>query len=212
MYDCVLLAAGASSRMCAPDGPAPKALLPFGGSTLVETSVVSALEAGCRVILVVGNMGAVVDAIFRADAYVPAREDGRLLVVDNPLWERGMVGSIRAALPEVEGEAFFVALADMPFIEPEHYRALAAAWKARRAEGGDGAIVAAHEGRDGHPVLLPSAWIPEILGLPDGERLRPFLSGKPLAQVETGPGALRDIDTREDYALALKACKSPEAG
>jgi CTP:molybdopterin cytidylyltransferase MocA len=113
-----------------------------------------------------------------------------------------MVCSIHAALPAVRGEAFFIAHADMPFVDPESYRSLAAAREARMIEA---AFVASHLGRAGHPVLLPSAWIPGILALPPGDRLRPFLSDKPSVGVETGPGALRDIDTPEEYLAALEA-------
>jgi molybdenum cofactor cytidylyltransferase len=204
MYDCVLLAAGASSRMRGSEGRALlKALLPFGESTLVETAARAALGAGCRVLLVVGKRGDEVAALFASGSCADARS--RLVLVDNPRWEAGMLCSIQAALPRVEGEAFFVALADMPFVGSEAYLALAA----RRADvgvrRGEAAILASHEGRAGHPALLPSAWIPGILSSGDGDRLRPFLEGRPLVLVETGPSALRDIDTAAEYSAALEA-------
>jgi len=201
MFDCVLLAAGASSRMSSPGAPStPKPLLPFAGRALVEVAARSALEAGCRVLLVVGNRGDEVAALFDAADYGEARAKARLRVVRNPAWAAGMVGSIQAALPLVRGEAFFVAHADMPFIKPEDYRAIAAA----RASSLQGAFCGSYRGEAGHPMLLPSAWIPEMLALPAGERLRPFLAGRHLTLVETGPGALRDIDTPGDYVEATR--------
>jgi CTP:molybdopterin cytidylyltransferase MocA len=128
-----------------------------------------------------------------------------LLVVRNPRWESGMVASIQAALPAVAGEAFFVAHADMPFVESDHYAALASARDHR--SGGEAAFFASCAGEAGHPVLIPSAWIPELAAFPPGEKLRPFFGNRPSALVETGPGALRDIDTPSDYDEAIEACK-----
>jgi molybdenum cofactor cytidylyltransferase len=178
----------------------PKPLLPFAGRALVEAAARSALEAGCRVLLVVGNRGDEVVAPFDAADYGEARAEGRLCIVRNPAWAEGMVGSIQAALPLVRGEAFFVAHADMPFVGPEDYCAIAAA----RLASPPGAFCGSHQGEAGHPVLLPSAWIQELLALPAGDRLRPFLAGRPLTPVETGPGALRDIDTPGEYEAALE--------
>jgi CTP:molybdopterin cytidylyltransferase MocA len=216
MFDCIMLAAGASSRMRSlrmrsPEGvQAFKPLLPFAGSTLMETAAAAALGASCRLILVVGCRGDEIAALFDSPRYRDLLKAGRILIVENPRWAEGMVGSVQATLPEIEGDAFFIAHADMPFVRAEDYHALDAAWAEVAAAGGDAAVIASHGGRGGHPVLLPSAWIPEIIGLPDGERLKPFLSGKSCVRVETGPGALRDIDTPEGYALALKACKRRE--
>lgn len=202
MLDCVIAAAGASSRMgSAAGGAVLKPLLPFAGATLVETAVGAALEAGCRVLLVVGHRSAEVASPFAAEAYGSARREGRILVIENPRWAEGLLGSIQAALPRVAGEAFFLALADMPYVAAAAYAALAAA---RSAAGPAAALLASHGGRRGHPVLLPSAWIPEILALDPCGMLRDFISGKPASLVETGPGALRDIDTPHEYLASTE--------
>jgi len=217
MFDCVIPAAGASSRMRRPAGPAISAgqaistgqafkpLLPFAGSSLVETAVASALGASCRVILVTGNRGAELASLFAGEGHLAARDEGRLLLVDNPRWEEGFLGSIQCALPLVEGDSFFLSLADMPFISSGDYRSLAdALLRLRAAKAPPTAVHGAHEGRRGHPALLPSAWIPEILAQGRGGTMKDFLKGRPLLLVETGSGALRDIDTPEEYAAALE--------
>ena len=208
MFDCVIPAAGASSRM-----RGFKPLLPFSGATLVEAPVRSALGAGCRVFLVVGHRGTEVAALFEAASYADLRTAGRIVLVENTRWEEGMVGSIQAALPAVEGAAFFVSHADMPFVAAGDYRALASAWAARS----DGplpaaAIFAAWEGRAGHPVLLPAAWVPVMRRLERGGALRDFLADRPRELVETGPRALHDIDTPADYAQATGACGGARTG
>jgi len=222
MFDCVMPAAGASSRMRSsrmrsPDGSAAfKPLLPFAGATLAETAAAAALGAGCRLLLVVGYRGDEVAAAFDAAPYRAFREAGSLLVVRNPRWEEGLLGSIQAALPFVRGEAFFIAHADMPFLRSEGYAALAFARAgkapARPGAAGEGleeaAFIASCGGKRGHPVLLPSAWAPAIAALPPGDRLWPFLREKPAVLVEIGQEALRDIDSPGDYELALRSGRS----
>jgi len=183
-----------------------KPLLPFAGATLVEASVRSALDALCRVLLVVGHRGKEVAELFEAASYDDLRRAGRIVVVENTRWEEGMVGSIQAALPAVEGAAFFISHADMPFVAAEDYRALASAWTARaKAAMPAASIFAAWEGRVGHPVLLPVAWAPGMRRLGRGDALRDFLADRTRELVETGPRALRDIDTPADYAQAAGA-------
>jgi molybdenum cofactor cytidylyltransferase len=198
MYDCVMPVAGASARM-----GALKPLLPFGGCTLVETAVGSALGAGCRVLLVVGYRGEEVAARFEAGPWPAKAAGGRLVIVGNERWAEGALGSIQAALQRVEGEAFFVAHADMPFVEGGDYRALAEARESLAPAARGIALFASSRALRGHPVLLPSAWIPEILELSPGGALRDFLSGRPRFLVERGQGALFDVDTPEDYERAL---------
>ncbi|MBL8967467.1 MAG: NTP transferase domain-containing protein [Spirochaetaceae bacterium] len=196
ILDCVMPAAGASSRM-----GAWKPLLPWGRATLVEAAVGGALAAGLRVLLVVGHRGREISGLF-------AGREG-VVIVENPDWERGMLGSIQKALPLVESEAFFCANADMPGIAAGDYLALAATWEASgraapsrddpaRDRGGI-ALFASHQGTAGHPVLLPRAWSADILTLGPGERLRPFLFSRTHRLIERGPGALMDLDTPEDY-------------
>jgi nicotine blue oxidoreductase len=180
-----------------------KPLLPFASSTIVESSARPALEAGCRLLLVLGCRGDEVAALFEAEPYRGLAQEGRLLLVDNPRWESGMVSSIQAALTSVRGEAFFVAHADMPLVTADAYRLLAATREAEGSGGAASAYAASHRGEAGHPVLMSSAWVPEILALEGGERLRPFLAGKGLRLVEAGEGALRDIDTPGDYESAI---------
>lgn len=189
VIDCIIPAAGASSRM-----GAWKAVLPFGGATMVETVVRAALDAGTRVILVAG---------FRADDLAALfTEEPRVEVVRNPGWQSGMLGSIQRGLSALESDRFFVTPADMPLIIPSFYTALEAAWSSWAAPG-PRPLFAAHLGEPGHPVLIPSALVPEILRLAPDARLRPFLLERGGRLVECGSGAvLADIDAPADYEAA----------
>jgi molybdenum cofactor cytidylyltransferase len=168
---------------------------------MVELTVGAALEGGCRrVLLVVGFRGEELVRLFRAEP--------RVLPVWNRGWEKGMLGSIQEALPSVEGGAFFSLNADMPAVDPSSFGRLEAA---SREAGGEAACFAAHGGAAGHPVLIPSAWIKEILGLAPGSRMKAFLAGKPSLLVECGPGSLLDLDTPGAYEAYL-ATMTPGGG
>jgi len=205
MPDCVIAAAGGSSRM-----GSPKLLLPFGGRTMIGTVVASALEAGCRVVLVVGCRGAeVAQAARRAasgESVEAADNDNRLVVAENPAWEAGMLGSIQAGLGLVRSAAFFAMNGDMPLVPATAYRLLARERAARERSGlADAAFFASSGGRPGHPVLVPSAWIPEILELGRDDRMKRFLDGRPCVLVEAGTQAvLADIDTPEEYRKTIE--------
>jgi CTP:molybdopterin cytidylyltransferase MocA len=105
---------------------------------MVETVAAAALEAGCRVLVVVGCRAAEVSAPFAGPAFEKAAGEGRLLMVENAAWAEGMLGSIQAALPLARGEAFFSMNADMPLVGPSAYRLLAEARDARYHVGAPG--------------------------------------------------------------------------
>jgi len=85
---------------------------------------------------------------------------------------------------------------DMPGIGPESYRVLAAEF----TQGS--IIVPLHRRTRGHPVLFCASYVPELSALSGDEGARSLLRRHALrvGQVEiTNPGAVRDVDTREDF-------------
>jgi len=80
--DCVLLAAGLSSRTTA-----WKMMLPCAGGTLIEASVAAALQACARVIVVAGFRAGELAGLFRG------RE--RVEVAVNARFEEGMLTSLQ---------------------------------------------------------------------------------------------------------------------
>ncbi len=180
--ECVIPAAGRSQRM----GDL-KPLLPFRGSTMIETVVRNALEACARVVLVTGHRAGEIERLFAAD--------GRVALVRNPEWEVGMFSSIRCALPLVGADRFFVTPGDMPFIEPAVYRALLESGPAQ-------AIFPVFKGIRGHPVLF-SVEVREAVRNADPAtgRMREIARGLDCREVEwPDDSILRDIDTKEQYA------------
>lgn len=185
MRECVIVAAGASSRM-----GAWKPLLPFGASTVIETTVGAARAAGLAVILVVGYRGGELAERFAGDPLVrPA---------NNPDWARGFLGSVLLGVAAAEGRLVFLMNGDMPLVRPRTYGALSAEAERRSAAGlPEVPLFAAFGGRPGHPVLVTKS---AALGAADSGRMRDHLLKLSPAFVECGDeGVLIDIDTPEDY-------------
>lgn len=106
---------------------------------------------------------------------------------------RSLVTGIRAA-PRSNG--WLIALADMPFIEPDTIRLVARSIDA-------GALIAMPlvRGRRGHPVAFASSLGPELLQLTGDEGARAVVQ-RHASEIQfvhcEDEGILRDIDTQED--------------
>ena len=138
-----------------------------------------------------------------------ARDKG-LTLVENPDAALGMGGSIAAGFAAVNGVSHaFLALADMPFVRPDDYRALASALN----QAPDKSIAAPlFEGRRGHPVLFGRSHFPALRQLQGDKGGGAIIkaNAEALAQVRSrNRGVLIDIDTpdalaeAEVHALAL---------
>ncbi|MGO9309004.1 MAG: NTP transferase domain-containing protein [Spirochaetia bacterium] len=181
-FDCLLLAAGASTRM-----GEWKMLLPWEGRTIVETSLRKCLDACRRVILVAGHRAEELRALFAGRI-----RSGEVTFVVNPVHEQGMFSSVQAGAGLVTSGRFFLALADMPLVEPSVYRLLT------HYEGE--AVIPTYRGKKGHPLLLSSAAAQRILELPADRSMRDVLAEFPGMTVPVEePGVVQDIDDEHDY-------------
>lgn len=182
----VVLAAGRGSRF---GGDRPKQLARLGRRTMLGHAVAAATAARLRPVLVVVG--------YRGDEVAAAA--GTLAeIVENPDWEEGMSGSLRAALdalvPAPSVSAAAVALADQPRIGVDAYRRLVTAHR----EGADLAV-ATYDGQRGHPVLIGRAYWAEAMRLTGDEGARSLLSRHPVVEVACdGTGDAADVDTRRD--------------
>lgn len=184
----LLLAAGGGRRL----GGRPKALLPYRGRPLVEHAVDILREGGCDPVHVV--VGAA-----REQVRESARTAGCVLV-DNPDWERGMGGSLRAGLASVapeDADAVLVSLVDQPGIGAPAVARVRAAYRSRES-----LAAAAYDGRRGHPVLLGAAhWTGVVGSAREDAGARAYLRAHlaELTLVECADLAdPSDIDTPED--------------
>ena len=180
-----------------------KPLLPWrstaGGSPrcVVEATVDSALASGCRVVLVGGCRGEELASLFAGRVGVE--------VVQNPGWERGMLGSIQRGMEALGPLPFFTIPADMPLVGPAVYaRLLEILAERERAELPTVPLFASFRGEAGHPVFIPASLAPRIASLPPGERLRPFLLREAPLFVEcSDESVLIDLDDGAAYEAAL---------
>ena len=182
--DCVLLAAGLSSRTTQ-----WKMLLPCEGGTLVEASAAAALQASARVIVVAGFRAVEILRLFQGRP--------RVEVAVNPDFQRGMLSSLQCGAAAVRTPRFFLALADMPLVSPDTYRLLL------QAPPVD-AVIPKYRGKKGHPLLLSGAVARAAAAASQGETLRDLLAGFAtlLLPVED-PHVLHDVDTDLDYGELL---------
>lgn len=186
----LLLAAGGGRRL----GGRPKALLTHRGRPLVEHAAEVLRAGGCARVHVV--LGAGADEV-RARARLPD-----CALVDNPAWERGMGGSLRAGLDSLAGtgaRAALVCLVDQPGIGPRAVSRVLGAYESPAS-----LVSAAYDGVRGHPVLFGAAHWAGIARTATGDRgARAYLTehADRVALVECGDVAeAYDIDTEADLA------------
>ncbi len=182
--DCIILAAGVSSRMSK-----WKMLLPFNGSTIIETSIESALSVCRNVILVVGYKSSELIQKFKNWENVH--------IIENSLYEKGMFSSVQIGVTAVKTDYFFIALGDLPLIPPNIYKTLS-------DQKGNKALFPVHNGRRGHPVLLPKSIKEKILGENENSSMKKLLTTYPTILISVHTEAIyRDIDTDADYVNLL---------
>lgn len=183
--DCVMLAAGMSTRM-----GQWKMMLPYGNGTILDTAIANALAFCQRVIVVSGFRGEELAAYYH--------QHPQIQVVHNANYQQGMLSSIRTGVQQVRSPYFFLTLGDLPCIRHGIYAAL---WQ----EKGPFALVPRYHKERGHPVLLPASII-ERINVAD-----PKLSMKQV--IELGDyrflevqerGIHYDIDTQEEYQQLLQ--------
>ena len=113
--------------------------------------------------------------------------------------QQGMGLSLAAGLKAVQmldpvPEAVLLALADMPMVQPETLRALLARFQAHGR-----AVMPIHQGRPGHPRVLPRATWPALMALRGDEGARHAVDWSQADKVEVpDAGVLLDVDTPQD--------------
>lgn len=182
----VVPAAGAARRF-----GGGKLMADLHGRPLLDHTIESLLEGGVDRVVIVAPA---------PDAFsaVPAMADARVKVVVNPEPSRGMFSSIQCGLDAAGEQASWLAVlpADMPFVRAATVsRLIEAAGRANEV------VVAACDGRRGHPLVLPARLRGPLLAQPASSSLKAALGalGAASIEVEVGdPGVVRDVDRRQD--------------
>jgi len=198
----VVLAAGASSRM-----GSPKPLLPIAESNYLEHLLAKLGGVGVEPVVVVLGCRA---------AEVRARTDtGDAVLVENDLWEQGMLSSIQAAVlmlrqrPQVE--AMMVLPVDQPRVAVSTMCSVVEAWAAVRAP----VTVPTYQGRRGHPVVFDRSTWSDLLVAPADEGARSVVRDCGAA-VESVPvddsWVLMDADTPAEHETMRRGAATSTAG
>jgi molybdenum cofactor cytidylyltransferase len=187
MISAIILAAGESKRM-----GRPKMLLPWGGTTVIQT-VISAFQAsGINDILVITG-GA-------SDQVEPLISDSVPTVFNENYKQGEMLSSIQAGLRAThqEAQAAFIALGDQPQIQVKTIMIILEAYEQTNAS----LIVPSFNMRRGHPWLVARELWEEIINMQPPHSAREFLErhARDIHYVKLDtPTVLQDLDTPEDY-------------
>jgi len=193
----LILAAGAGRRF-----GGPKQLATIDGESLVERAVRQMTAAGGldEIVLV---LGAAAEQITQGDRSL---RGARIVVCAD--WAEGQAASLRCGIAALGAvEAVVVTLADQPLVGTA---AIERVLGARRA--GSAAVRATYGGVAGHPVLLESRILPDVLELRGDVGARAVLKGEDVAEIACDDvGAPQDVDTPADLA-AVRAAQGVPGG
>ncbi|WP_179131200.1 nucleotidyltransferase family protein [Candidatus Entotheonella palauensis] len=188
----IVLAAGESRRM-----GKLKALLPFGGRTVIEQVIHNLLQVNLDgVAVVLGHRAPEIAAVLEP---LPVR------MVHNARYREGMTSSVQAALEQIVPipEAYMLALVDQPHLGHEPAQHVLEAFTQTR----QGLVIPTYQGKRGHPIVLSCKYRQEVLDLGPDQGLNLVTRGHPEDTLEV-PLAdefiLQDMDYPEDYEAVLK--------
>ena len=191
----IIPAAGFSSRM-----GVFKPLLPVGDRLAIEKPILAFKAAGIETIIVVtGHKFHLLEPVLKRHEMVD--------VVFNAAYEEGMFSSIRAGCMFLNEkmrkiDAFFILPADTPLVSPDSIKILTSHY----ASGSGEMIFPRYYGKKGHPPLLSTKLLPEILTGHPKEGLRSIIQDSDLTMsivdVEDS-GILQDMDVQKDYEKVI---------
>ena len=183
----IILAAGESRRM-----GRPKMLLPFNGSTMLETVIENISASRIDKILVV--LGAEKDAISEKILKL------NLTYCYNRNFKDGMLSSVKCAFRNLppEFKAALVFQGDQPFIGPDAINTVIETYLSSK----NGIVIPIYNARRGHPILIDRKYRNKIEELSPDIGLRELtlrFDNDVLEATTTEPGILKDFDTYKEY-------------
>lgn len=193
VFSCIILAAGEGSRIgkC-------KAALPFGssGETLLSHIISTYVNTEISNILIItGN--------WRKETFTAAQYfSSTVKFIDNDNPNLGMFSSVRKGALSVESciKYFFVHPVDIPLVKEDTIIKMKR--RALNSKNRKAWVTPKYNDEEGHPVLLSSSLIPDLLKWNGELGLRGFLSSqKDNKETENvdDEGTVFDIDDNEDF-------------
>lgn len=175
----VILAAGFSSR-----ANAFKMTLPFKEKTVLQCCIDSLSNVSDEIVVVTGFKHEIISELLK--------NERNINIVHNKSYKDGMFSSLKVGIKNVKGDKFFFTPGDYPIISEATYKTLL-------KFNGD-VCIPIYKGKKGHPVLIDSKHINDILNNSKYNSLRDFVHSKSYSLVEVDDmGILQDIDTYDDY-------------
>lgn len=186
--DAVILAAGYSNRA---EGFKMQFVLE---EKAVLQHVIEAFLPVCNNIFVVGG--------YQYEKLLPliAPYENQVKLVVNDSFDNGMFSSVKAGASIVKSDQFFLTPGDCPLITEEICRTL--------LEANKEFVIPSFQKKGGHPVLLPSSCIKDLLLEGNESNLKLFLKKQSIQYVEIqDDGIMYDLDTRKDYIFLKERMK-----
>jgi len=188
-----------------------KPALPWKGEPLILHALRPALKATGQVVLVGGYHFDVLRRLVQSTAAITDAERGRISVVENGGYSTGMFSSVQAGISNVRGkvDGLFILPGDMPSVRAATFSELIAAFEARQEIDVFTPALATSSGKrstesrtkKGHPVLVRSRIVPELLAADARSILRDVLRRFSASIVEVDdPGIALDIDVESDFS------------
>ncbi|MDZ7877173.1 MAG: nucleotidyltransferase family protein [Saprospiraceae bacterium] len=193
----IVLAAGLSRRM----GEENKLLLPFGKSTLLETTLsnIVASQLG-EICVVVGHEAKEITSILMLNTKYPRFFKIRA----NNNYEKGMTTSIQIGVEgaDEDSRGYMICLSDMPFISPSEYQFLRDTFFSILKQDKQAIVQPVFEGRRGNPTIFSTYYKKDILNLTYTEGCKPIVQNHKqhlyLVEMPTD-SVVKDIDFRQEY-------------
>lgn len=170
----VVLAAGYSSR-----ANGFKMEFEIEGKAMLKRCIESLYDVCTRIIVVSGYKHERIEAL--------VKEYSKVEVIYNEDFPKGMFSSVKKGISSVKAERFFLTPGDYPFINKEVCIKL--------IQCKEEIVIPSFNKRGGHPILLSSSLIEEILIENDESNLKLFLNKKNSTYVDVeDEGILIDVD------------------
>lgn len=190
----IIVAGGFSFRM-----KTFKQLLPLNGQPAVVQAIKSLQAAGIHDIrVVVGH---------RAEQLIPLLQNLNVMTIVNDRYADGMFSSIQAGVQNLSPDTggFFLLPADTPIISQQTIVKLLDVFTNQQ-----GIVYPCFQGERGHPPLINTCYVPEILHWQEDGGLRALLNRHENKAVDVpveDPGILLDMDIPQDYLKLCKYCR-----
>ncbi|EDP70528.1 hypothetical protein FBALC1_07213 [Flavobacteriales bacterium ALC-1] len=187
----LILAAGSSTRM-----GTPKQILPVGNTTLLGTTIETALQTKADKIYCV--LGA------NAKTVEKSISKYKIKTISNSKYKSGLSFSIKAGIKHITNKSYdavLILLGDQPFINTPYLNDMITTFKNDSTK-----ITASNYNESpGVPAIIPKLYFNQLLELQGDKGAKSFLNSNKTNTILLKTTNLIDIDTEEDYLNYLKS-------